>query len=365
MRIFIEKFLYDDPFNIVFLCGSRFSNNPREKRLVLKDHLESTIPNCRVIVLEENFAFRNTTKKYLAYDDIFLRSLAQVEELASLFSNSILIIHETISTAAELGMFANNSALLKKICLLTPDSYAVEENKVSAFIRLAFLQPDAPETHIGDHIIFYPDTEHFWDSPFKGGYYTYFHNDAIGENLSRKICSFLTRDNVTQEVHYAKCKYHTPRTDSFSIDYYVEEEAKTASIYVHPSVLKVQLLSLFLSPVFRTEIQNKKTISEHISYIQNMYKELIRNSVAFYSGYDFSGFTVSVDVKNTECTLRQAVGYYVYMLQAINLVCMEQADEEDMSIRRIQTTHEMDSFEKRFSSLIIEQPVTTFGGLGL
>ncbi len=365
MKIFIEKFLYDDPFNIVFLCGSRFSTNPREKRLVLKEHLESTIPNCRVIILEENFVFRNTTKKHLAYDDIFLRSLAQVEELASLFSNSILIIHETISTAAELGMFANNSALLKKICLLTPDSYAVEENKVSAFIRLAFLQTDAPEACIGDHVIFYPDTEHFWDSPLKGGYYTYFHNNTIGENLSRKICSFVTRVNTEHNVHYTKCQYRNPRNDNFSIDYCVDKNEKTASIYVHSSVLKVQLLSMFFLTELRSETQNKKKISEHVSYIQNKYMELIQNSVEHYSGYDFTDFKITVSVKNTECTLRQAVGYYIYMLQAIGLISIEQADDEDMSIRSIQPTHELDAFEKRFAAIIIDQPVTVFGGLGL
>lgn len=365
MKIFIEKFSYADPFNIVFLCGSKFSKNPREKRLVLKRHLEATIPNCRVIVLEENFAFRNTTKKYLAYDDIFLYSLAQVEELASLFSSSVLIIHETISTAAELGMFANNPALVKKICLLTPDSYAVEENKVSSFIQLAFLQPKAPESCIGDHIIFYPDTELFRDSAVKGGYYTYFHNNTIGENLSRKICAFVMRDNVVSEVHFAKCRYHTPRADEFSIDYCLDKKGKAVSIYVHPSVFKVQLLSLFCFSVFQAEIQKKKKIYEHVSYIQNMYEELIEKSVAFYSGFDLSGFTISVALKNSKCELRQAVGYYIYMLQAINLICMEQADDEDMSIRKICITHEMEFFEQRFSSLIVDQPVTAFGGLGL
>jgi hypothetical protein len=148
--------LYDDPLNIVFLCGNKYTKtDPREKRILLKAFLKENIAHCRAIILEENFIFGRTNMQYLAYDDAFLDGLAQVEQLASLFASKIIIIHETISTAAELGMFAINPALSKKICVLVPDDISIEERKTSGFIKLAFMNSNSKNTKIGKQIVYY------------------------------------------------------------------------------------------------------------------------------------------------------------------------------------------------------------------
>jgi len=44
LLIYDNMFSYKDPLNIVFLCGNRYaSDNPREKRNILKIFLETNI----------------------------------------------------------------------------------------------------------------------------------------------------------------------------------------------------------------------------------------------------------------------------------------------------------------------------------
>lgn len=365
MYIFTDKFQYNDPLNIVFLCGSRYRKSKTEKRNVLKQHLEDNVSNCHVIILEENFNFRNTTRSHLAYDDIFLYSLAQVEELASLFADSIIIIHETISTAAELGMFANNPALLKRICLLTPDPYSVEEEKVSAFIRLAFLQDDAPDTTIGKHITFFPDTEIYLDSPTKSGYYTYFHSNSIGEHLSRNILSFVKKETVSQNIIFRKSQYNKPLKNEYSVDYSIDSSTASVNVYVHPNTLKLQLLSLFFQDDVLKEIKKNKKIAEHVSYIQTKYTEILTDSIAYCSGKVLADYSLAISVKNTTCTLRQAIGYFIYMLQAIDFIRMQVVDEEDSRSREICITNHLEALKETLSPAITEQATTAFGGLNL
>ena len=365
MYIFLDKFTYNDPLNIIFLCGSRYQKTTTEKRNILKEHLENNVTNCHVIILEENFHFRNTTRAHLAYDDIFLYSLAHVEELASLFADSIIIIHETISTAAELGMFANNPALLKKICLLTPDSYSVEEDKVSAFIRLAFLQEGAPETTIGKHVTFFPDIKRFLDSPEKSGYYTYFHNNAIGEHLSRNVLSFVQKESAPQEVKFHKLQYNKPLKNEFSVDYTIDSDTSSVSVYVHSNTLKMQLLSLLFQPEVQSEIGKNNKIAEHISFLQAKYTQILKDSIDYYSGKNITDYELSISMKNTQCTLRQAIGYFVYMLQAIDFVRMRQMDEKDPKSRKISITSSAEELKDTFSSVITESTTSAFGGLNL
>ena len=64
----------------------------------------------------------------------------------------IFIIHETFSTSAELGLFASNINLVKKICLISPNYYSVFDNYISTFIKDAFLNDNDINYNIGKHI---------------------------------------------------------------------------------------------------------------------------------------------------------------------------------------------------------------------
>ena len=141
MLIFAENYSYDDPLNIVFLCGSHYSKKSKhDKRNILKEHIDGSTSNLHAIILEENFQFASTSKQYLSYDDIYLSGLAQIEQLASLYASKIIIIHETISTAAELGMFAIDPILAQKICLLVPDRFQLRKKRFLALLGWPFFR---------------------------------------------------------------------------------------------------------------------------------------------------------------------------------------------------------------------------------
>ena len=187
MLVFRNNCSISNPFTIVFLCGSKYSpNNAKDKRIVLKKYIENNFSNARAIILEEHFVFRNGNKKYLAYDDIYLKGLAQVEELASLFASRVLIIHESISTAAEIGMFASNIETSGKVCLLVPDPFSIEEDKTGSFIKLSFLRKDAPQTKV-KLIRYYPDIEVHRFSENKSDYYTSFHKFCLQNYIFNQI----------------------------------------------------------------------------------------------------------------------------------------------------------------------------------
>lgn len=366
MLVYNNFFTYNEPFNIIFLCGNRYLNNDhREKRKVLKKFLESKIEKCKVIILEENFIFGRTNKKYLSYDDIFLVDLASVEQLTSIYANKIIIIHETISTAAELGMFAINPRLSSKICLLVPDDIAIEEKKVTSFIKLAFNNDKAITTKIKKEITYYPDLKVYRNSPNKCDYYTYFHNNEIGENLGNKIISFVKEENSQREIKFTRSKFGNPIKEENIVTYFIDKRKRNVKVFIYIYVLKVQLLGLFFVKENRTEFRKIKLLKDHIGFIVKIYKKILLNTIAEIEGIDLGDCSIKIEVIDSEiCNLRQIVGYYLYILQAIGLIYLEQEKNQGEK-RKIRITKELDEYEKEVTDLINEKCVTEFGRLDI
>lgn len=363
MYYFNKIHTYRDPLNIAFLCGNQYAQTDiREKRNILRSFLENNITGCRAIILEDNFVFGKTSKQYLSYDAAFLCNLAQVEQLASLYANKIFIIHETISTAAELGMFAINPSLAPKICILTPDDIAIDERKITGFISGAFMGKKAKSNRIGGQITYYPDIEIKRRSPEKSDYYTYFHNNQIGENLGQQILSFAQLPSSKQKIVFAKKIFGKPTTTTEKVDYEINNDERKISIMIHPEALKIHLFSMFFVGEFRTEYRKVKKISEHVTYIINEYEKMLLNTIAEIEGIDLTGYSINCCIKESVCKLRPAVGYYLYMLQAARLIALEQQNEDDER-RKIRITTELDLYSQEFTKMIKKKSETAFGRL--
>lgn len=361
MYYYSKEHTYADPLNIAFLCGSQYAaDDLREKRNILRTFLEENCRGCRAIILEDNFWFRKTNMQYLSYDSAFLKNLAQVEQLASMYANKIFIIHETISTAAELGMFAINPSLAGKICILTPDDIAIDERKVTGFIAGAFIGPKAAENRIGKRIVYYPDVEIKRRSPEKSDYYTYFHNNCIGENLGKQVLSFMPEPTALKHFSFLKCTYGKLTHQPDIISYLVDEQNTTIHFSIHASILKILLMALFSISSFRTECRKLKTISEHISYIVSYFQQILLNTASELDGLDFSNYSFLCDIQESICNLRQSVGYYVYMLQAARLIVLEQQDQDEKK-RKIRITTDFDQSINAFSCIIQHRSETAFG----
>ena len=268
MFLFKDEFSIENPFISVFLCGHKYkSRNTSDKRAILKRFVEKNIDNCRALILEQNFTFRTDTKEYLAYDSAFLNSLSQIEELAAAYADGIIIIHETISTAAELGMFAINPMLSKKICIITPDDMSTDENKITFFIDNSFINNDFYETMVGKVIKFYPDIKVNKKSTEISEYYTQFHNDEIGENLGREIIDFISCNRHNKiNCKYKKKIFGKNSIDNSYVDYAINDSG-ILEINISINILKIHLLSMFLRDEYRRELRSIKTIKAHINNV--------------------------------------------------------------------------------------------------
>lgn len=365
MLLFKEKIKYYDPLNVIFLCGSKFTpKSDKDKRVVLKNFLKSSEIQCQTVLLEENFSFAKNRKGYLAYDDIFITNLAEVEKLAALYADKVIIIHETISTAAEIGMFASNPLLTQKVCVLFPDDISVEEKKISTFLQLAFFNNLDSKNEKPTKLKYYPDIEPHRSSSYKSEYHTYFHENKIGENLGKNILGFVGNIERNKSIDFKEGQYGKTSSNKNLVSYAVSNKNKKIEVSINPDTLKMQLMAMFAVETFRTEFRKEKTISEHVSFIEKNYKEILLNSICYITGLDSNEFSLNIKVFGVEkYKFRQAVGYFLYMLQAIDLIGLEQLSDTSDDKRKIRIKETFDSYISEFKTYIYEKPKTVFGGI--
>ena len=361
MLVFRNGFKYHKPFHIVFLCGSKFVySNRRDKRNVLQCYINENIDNYHSVILEKHFSFGKTNKNYLAYDDIYLNGLAQVEQLASLFADKIIIIHETISTGAEVGMFASDQNLVNKVCLLVADKDSVEEDKTGSFIKLAFLNNKSEETQV-KLITYYPDVEIFRFSENKSDYHTFFHGDQIGDFLSAQLNDFLQVDKTEYIITLNKAKYGDESLHKNDFSYVLTK--KEIIVSVPMEVLRIQLFSLLYLEVIRNELRKEKQIRDHITYLYDQYRIILKNTINNFVETDVSDFALTIRIGKSMCDAKQAVGYFLYLLQSIEFVGLEQQTNRDLSIRKVRLSVKLNSYEKEFKNYVYNTSETVFGRL--
>ena len=310
--------------------------------------------------------FKKTNQTYLSYDDIFLKNLFQVEHLASIFADKIIIVHETLSTAAELGMFARNANMMKKICLLVPDSMSIEESKVTSFIKLAYLNSKTPNIQIGEKITFYPDIDVIRFSEFKSDYRTEFHNNEIGPNLGKKVLSFISQKSGDSKITFSKNKYSESYKNIDKVAYSINKKSHRINVYINSHILRIQLFSLFFVDEFKKEIRTDKYIKDHINFIKNFYNNIMLNTICHIEGLRASEFCINIKLSEPLCDLNQAIGYFIYMLQGASLISLESnAKVSDNSIRKIRISNKFKEYTHYLGEYIEDFEITNFGRLGI
>lgn len=313
-----------NPLRVFFLCGTKFRKKSLEdKRNVLKNYIETNYaPNGKVIILEEHFMFGEAVKNYLSYDDIFMKNLKDIELLTGLYSDKIFIIHESISTAAELGMFASNVDLLKKTCLLTPDNLSVEENKISAFIRLAYFNNPLEKEKI-ENISFYPEIKKNTVSETKVDYHTYFPDNEIKKRLGIQINKFVEKGYSEElEVIFKRNKYNKAYEDENVITYFYQNKhnEEVLNVIISPSILRVLLVALFNITEFKKELRETPYISKTVSVVQKYFKFIMMESISQIEGFNFSHYEMNISLKGHNIKIRQAIAYFLYILQALGML---------------------------------------------
>ncbi|WP_316630399.1 hypothetical protein [uncultured Ruminococcus sp.] len=359
MRLFKESFVFTDFPRIVFLCGNKYSNKANDKRNVLKNYIIKKHPEYKVIILEENFFFRKTNQSYLSYDDVMLNNLKQIEQLASAMSDKVIIIHETISTAAELGMFMSGQMPASKICLLVPDSMSIDEKKLSGFINYAFFRHNMESDRIC-RIKYYPDVLLSRKSKDTGYFLTFFHNDCIGANLGERIEKFLNRGQQSNNtINIIRNKYDRP-SDNNNIEYWAGEEGKQLHIYVSAQAFKAQMCALFNIKSVMSELRKYIKLYKHVDWLAKQYDMILTNTISELSGINMDDYSTEIRIKGYDYSLRDMTAFYLYMLQAASLISLVEKDAENSQLRKVSINSSFYQTIAKAKGLLTEKKASLF-----
>lgn len=324
MKYYFKDVKLNSLFRIIFLCGVSFENKEHDKRRVLKKYLEESKLN-KVLIIEEYFSINGDDDK-LYYNDIDLTSLFEIESLTAFMADLIFIIQESLSTSAELGVFASNKRLTKKICLITPNEINVEENKISEFINLAFIKES-----IGIHNIeFYPVVQQNRVSNDTSNYYTRFLNNQIGKNLANNIERFIEKNTNNTINLYLKKVPRNNNNSNYKNYYRINNSKKRIMFYTDYNYLKYYIISLFSIPEFRREIRKKNNIKDSVKVVFKWYIEILKNTISEKEGKDARkyGCTFEFPEENiSSTTIQVAIAYILYVLHALEFIILPNKSE--------------------------------------
>lgn len=299
---------------IIFLCGTKYRpSSVADKRNVLKEYLQKEYPHMKILILEENFVF-GRKEGYLSYDDIFMKNLSDVEEMTAAFSDGIIIIHDSISTGAELAAFATNELLEDKLCVLEPDSTGVEERKISSFLELAYFVEDSKI----ERIVYYPEVYSHYISDRHIEKRTNFAGNVITPILGTKIKSFVESHNKGLDIRYEKMKYQKVNSDRNVVSYSLDD--KKLSVYVSGQVVLYQILGLLTVEDIRRQLRKLNKLYIHIDYLCENYKNILCNTIQ--ERLDKTVEEIEVIVKENRRSIRDIIAYSLYMLQAFELLSL-------------------------------------------
>lgn len=308
----------ENPINIIFLCGARFDENKEQelidKRIVLKEYLEENKKN-KALILEENFIFsKRLTEDKLSYKDISINNLFKIEAITAICCDGVIIIHETESTAAELGVFASNSSMKNKICILQPHEYAVDRRPISTFLSMSFSDIKRIE--------FYPLTRKYQASDNVSNYTTYFNQNKVGINLGRQLDDFLSGNinkNLICEIIENKFNKNYSNKNTILV------KANEITINLDLNTIKHYVFSLFCIKEFRKEIKETTDIKETFNITYKWFDLLIMNTVKSKLKKIVEDYKFNYSVNNfyhIDLKVKDIISYSLYILHAIKLITL-------------------------------------------
>ncbi len=165
---------------MVFLCGPYFEDsNKSDRRSILKDFLIDNYSHNIIPLIIDDFL----TKENIDDPSINVQLL---EEIFAAVSGKTYIFLDTISTAAELGLFTNSSFQHKVQVFLPKESDILEKSNVGYFVREIMLK------HNHDRVDFLYYRPKIIRSPIASDYvreHYGFINDALPPDIQNSILS--------------------------------------------------------------------------------------------------------------------------------------------------------------------------------
>ena len=331
-----DKKVLNIPSNIqiVFLCGVKFKRSKgMDKRLALQEIIRMR-PNTSTVILEEHFTDLDM------YSDIGLRNIHDVENLVGCFSNATIVIHESLSTAAEIGMLASNIRSADRTIVLYPDSGIQKNEKVTGFIDLAYYHTNPVLSKAG-RIPFAPFLRETYETNYSQSLHTFLPDEFATSYPYSKIQDFLNDSKIKsstiftfQQLDY---RHGISRLDDL-IDY--DYKNKRLTVFISPEALKATVISLLSVDQVRKEVRDCTKYIDLISVLYNHLQNALEETIKEY--LPSTPEVTTIELKNIELTksqnaesitdTRKALGMFIYLLKAIGFLYIE--DDEKFKVTR-------------------------------
>lgn len=294
----------------IFICGVSldYQNIEQDKRIVLSEFLKAADENNRPIILEKYFVTsKKSYSQKLTYAEAGFDNLYQVEMLINFLSDTNFIILESISTGAEAGMFLGVPEAQKRTCLLIPDEMAVEEDKLGAFLRLAF----------GNTFVsimkFYPRIEHNKISENVFQWFTFFNHNEIGKELGTNIQNFIKENMNKRRICFTANKL-----DIEEGKIYYKIANSNLQIKIQPRMLTICVASILNCPEYESEFFSKEghTVLEIEKRIVEWLEKIFINSIAEKVGDKAHNCSIKIHTNIDKMSANRAVGMILYLFSA-------------------------------------------------
>lgn len=323
-------------YKFIFLCGSKYvQSDTTDKRNVLKEHLKKINDLYRIIILEENFTFSNK-KKYLNYGDIYMRNLYDVEFLVSQLSDVIFILHESISTGAEAGLFLGEYSNREKTCLILPNIEAVEENKLGTFLKLSFFKGE----NTVKQITYYPSVKNNITSINLRNLHTSFVNNSVGKSLTKNILDFI--ESRTKSFEIGKKEF----VFNFKENKLTVKTAPEKVLYCVAAMLSIGEIS---DKIFSKSM----TLESVIDILIKELKQILISTYEEVKGYKFD-IDPEVCFESEKGTIKRMIGMTLYLFNAAGFMDIRKNEtySKDKKVTLEKSKDRSNFFFTKYSSLI-------------
>lgn len=341
--IFTNKPEFVEPIRVLFLCGTGFKNSDEDKRVVLKNYLERDSAN-RVIILEKYFEFGNIRRKegFLSYYQAKLFNLFSIESLAALTATNVIILHESISTAGELGVFGSNPSLRNRIITLVPEKYAIEEEKLSSFLQLAFW--NRKDQVIPKEIIrYYPETKKVLISDNRSIYYTYFTDNTLPSYVGGKIDEAISKIKTSNV-----CLSDTAENGYLKYQSYIKRTQYCTYANFEYDVFKNYMIALLTIPEFRRRLSECTKVFALVRLFKKTFEEVLKNTVNEHTKSCSPKLIITIN-KQPELKIDDAISFMIYIMHSCGLINIKSEDNNLISVHHCKGTSDL---LKKYSCLV-------------
>lgn len=274
MYIYCAKDIIN-PLYIHFLCGNKYvKENVEDKRNILKSYIDS-LNNNYALILEKLFMPSE-------YMDMGFKDLEEVELMASNYAKSIIILHETVSTAAEIALFGSKRDLKNKILVIYAPYSKIETDVVGNFIKLAYFKDNKIQNSKFDY-----NTKLHTSKKGNVSYYnTYFPNNKIDDIFKNLLDNFWKSSYTKMDISFNKYNALCRKENYYKIS------KKNIFIKLNYEFILSIVLSILLNNDLIKEIRLKEDVVKNMC---SLIKEILINTISIRELINIDDY--SIDIK--------------------------------------------------------------------